>query len=508
MYRWLRKPLAAAVLATALATAAAGCSGGKGEESGGTSVQSKNEPFPITMMNQSIVAEVPAADNPMVKALEDYTNTKLNIQWVPSSNYNEKLNSVIASGSLPMVLLVTERQQSIIQALRGGFFWDITPYLQDYPNLAKAQSKAVRNSLSVDGKTYSLFISLSPVLDSFIYRKDWLDHLGLKPPETLDDIYAVLKAFTQDDPDGDEKNDTVAFAEESGLRGFNFLLAAHGGGNEWDVVDGKLVPTIFSQAYLDTLNFYKKLYDEKLMNQDFAISTRQTNIDKMNQGQIGVRMGAPDQITRQNQLYKSNPKAVLDLTASVNGVKGRRVLMSAGYFGEFMFPKSSVKTEADLRRILEFFDKSSDPGGQTIFQWGVEGTHYTVQDGKAKRTPAQADLYNSLIPVRTMLRISDGKGAMEGAVDPIIAKYTAAQDAVMDDLVLNPASKYISDTMLKKGSDLDQLINDARIKYIMGELNADGWKDALEAWRKAGGDQVIQEMNEQYAKDPDKIKVD
>ena len=39
-------------------------------------------------------------------------------------------------------------------------------------------------------------------------RKDWLAKLGLKEPQTVDDLYTIAKAFTEQDPDGNGKKDT------------------------------------------------------------------------------------------------------------------------------------------------------------------------------------------------------------------------------------------------------------------------------------------------------------
>ncbi|MBW7461450.1 extracellular solute-binding protein, partial [Paenibacillus sepulcri] len=191
--------------------------------------------------NQSIVAEPPSPDDPIIKAIEDYTNTKLDIQWVPGTTYPDKLNATIASGSLPMVVLLQDRQESVVNAMRSGYFWEIGPFLKDYPNLERSLNKQVLKNVSLDGKIYSIFRSRSLVGDGMIFRKDWLDNLGLKAPTTTDELYNTIKAFTLDDPDKDGKNNTVGVAEESLLRGFNFILAAFGGGNLWDVKDGKLV---------------------------------------------------------------------------------------------------------------------------------------------------------------------------------------------------------------------------------------------------------------------------
>ena len=42
-----------------------------------------------------------------------------------------------------------------------------------------------------------------------IIRQDWLDNLGLKAPTNMDEFEAVIKAFTEDDPDGNGQKDTM-----------------------------------------------------------------------------------------------------------------------------------------------------------------------------------------------------------------------------------------------------------------------------------------------------------
>ena len=128
----------------------------------------QEEPFTITMMNKAILAEPTSPDDPIIVALEELTNTKLDIQWVPSSTYNEKLNATIASGQLPMVVLAHPKQPMVINAMKAGQFWELGPYLDDYPNLAKAMNPEVTKSLMVDGKIYALFRSRPLVRDGML----------------------------------------------------------------------------------------------------------------------------------------------------------------------------------------------------------------------------------------------------------------------------------------------------------------------------------------------------
>ncbi len=241
MSRFAKVSLALLVLTAAAAFATGG------QESAGSA---GGKPFVITMMNQSILAEPPKPEDPVIQAVEKLTNTKLEIQWYPGGNvYTDKLNAVIAAGNLPMVVLVQTRPASLVDAMQAGYFWEVTPYLKSYSNIEQAQNNLVQKNLSLNGKTYSLFRSRALVGDGMVYRKDWVNTLGLKAPQTLDDVYAMLKAFTLNDPDKDGQANTVGFGEEQSVRGFNFILAANGGGQQWDVVDGKLVSSMATTAY-------------------------------------------------------------------------------------------------------------------------------------------------------------------------------------------------------------------------------------------------------------------
>ena len=39
-------------------------------------------------------------------------------------------------------------------------------------------------------------------------RQDWLDNLKLEVPTTIDELEEVMRAFTEDDPDGNGQDDT------------------------------------------------------------------------------------------------------------------------------------------------------------------------------------------------------------------------------------------------------------------------------------------------------------
>lgn len=457
-----------------------------------------SEPLKLSMMNQYYSVEPPKADNEAIKLIEEYTGTKLDITWVPNSAYNDKVNATIAGGELPQIMLITSNKSpSIVNAVKSGMFWEIGPYLQDYPNLSKLNS-LVLNNVSVDGKVYGIYRSRPVAREGAILRKDWLTTLGLGEPKTLDDIYNAIKAFTKEDPDKNGVDDTFGMYEGRALNGFSPLLSWHGGYNLYGIEDGKVVVDFSKEEYLDVLKFYKRLYDEKLINQDFAVAPGAKRQETMNQGKAGIIFGALDDTNSGfNDLYKVVPDAELDVIGSINGPKGeRQMLFNGGYNGLYMFPKTSVKTEEELKGILGFLDKLADKDMQNLFEWGIEGKHYKLENGVPARTDGKS--YETDVNSIYQLRFDDGSLVTAGEDAPIVKKYKQIFRDNVDIVVANPVEAFESATLAEKGSEITKIIQDARVKFIMGEIDEAGWHSAVEQWRKSGGDQALAEYTEQY----------
>ena len=50
-------------------------------------------------------------------------------------------------------------------------------------------------------------------------RQDWLEDLNLEAPKTLDDVLTIMRAFTNDDPDGNGEKDTYQLMLEHVVAG-------------------------------------------------------------------------------------------------------------------------------------------------------------------------------------------------------------------------------------------------------------------------------------------------
>jgi putative aldouronate transport system substrate-binding protein len=493
------KLLSVVCVACLSASLLAACTGKKdapaGQSASGQQSAAPAKPLELKVMMIQQDAEPPQKDNPFLKKIEEYTNTKLSITWVPGAGtaYDDKVSATIASGNLPEVILIRKtKESSNLNAQLSGVFWELTPYLKDYKNLSKMSPVAVKNA-SIGGKLYGL--PRERVLSRYgmIIRKDWLDNLGLEMPKTVDDLYKVAKAFTEKDPDKDGKNNTFGIQEDSTMELLKQLTVYNGGPNGWGLKDGKVIPDFITPEFKTAFDLYKKMVSEKVISPDFPIAKK---YDYFNQGKAGIYFSVIDDgYGRHLDMKKQNPKVETDVAENFDGPQGQRVRATNGYDSLIAIPKSSVKDEAKLKQILTFFDKMGDEAMLTLINAGIEGTDYTVEGGKAKKiagTKGSNDWQN--------FKWGSPFGGIQIEKTPLEQKIDKLFNDNFKIAVVDLSASLLSDTNTQKGAELKKAITDAQVKYVLGELDEKGWNDAVDKWRKGGGDKIIEEFTADFNK--------
>ncbi|MBD2844881.1 extracellular solute-binding protein [Paenibacillus sp. IB182496] len=458
------------------------------------------EPFPISMMILTNNPETPEKDNAIQKAIEAHTNTKLNITWVPSDTYDEKTNLMMASGEMPMLMYVKSmKSSSILNAVKAGAFWEIGPHLANYPNLSQA-SEGILYNASIDGKVYAVYKHSAPAQVGVTYRKDWLDQLGLTEPTTPDEYYDMMKAFKEQDPDQDGQDNTygMIYWKEDFLAMFRIAANWFGSPNIWgEDENGNLEPDFVTEAYMAALNFMKKLYDEQLMNQDFAVVAGSKANEMYLAGEGGSMFSSLNNPPAWEAAGKTEEGAVLDVFSTLDAGHGARARAGTGYLGVYMIPKKSVPEEADFKRVMKFLDQLNDKEVQDLLEYGVEGTHYNIEDGKAiigDREMLQKDLLDyKQLQLKVVSNLTP-----EGGLPPLREKVEALKLSNEEVAVYNLAQPFDSDTYTRQGQQLDNMRYDMMVKYIMGHIDAAGYQAEVEKWMNAGGSKVIEELNAQY----------
>lgn len=462
---------------------------------------SDSGPQEISIMLNLHVPEVP--DKRLEELIEKETNTQLDIRWVPDNNYAENLNTAIATNNLPDVFLlkdVTLDQQKA--AIRDDQYWEIGPYLDDYPNLSKLNKDILKNT-AVDGKIYTLYAGRPLSRQGLIYRKDWADNLGLGTPTNLEELYEMMRAFTEDDPDGNGKDDTIGLTDREILGTFENFATWHGAPNNWGEKDGQLLPQFMFPEYREAMDYFKSLFDNGYINKDAPVTSKTDQQELLKNGTAGVYIGTMGDVESMYQdALAINPDVVLDVHNYIEGPDGEyRTRSIPGYGSMLIFPKAAVETEEELKGILSFFDYLMTPEGANLLLWGVEGEHYEVVDGKGKVIEENRDTFNRQILPYTSLEIGepDTNGRYIGYFE--YEPRAKAEELYKDNndyLVHDPTAALESATWASKSETLTQIITDATYQYFLGQIDNEGFDQAIEEWKEAGGAQVIEEYNEQW----------
>lgn len=482
------KRMTAFVIAAAMLVFLYGC---------GESADISKSPLSVTIMTSAALGNSVTYDSEVKKRVEELTNTRLDIDFVPSASYPEKLNIALASGDMPMVLYIDANSPNVINAIRRGEFWDVTDYLGEYEHLSKANPIILHN-MSVDGRVFGLYRRRPIGRFGYCCRKDWLEKLGLKEPSTVDEFYEMLKAFTYNDPDGNGEDDTYGMTVTTSDITFNNIAVWNGAPNGWGFdAGGSLIPAHLTDEYFDTVKLFRKMAREGLINSDFVIMDASYWNEPFINGESGVIVDTCDRaVPLETGLLENNP----DGAVGVGGIIDGRVRPHLGYSGYFAFPKSAVRDEETLRRVLKFMDDCCDDEVFELMRYGIEGRHYDLVDGYIQqRTGGNVprNEINDFNQVLTFMDNIEGERVVQTNMQKEIRRVQEENEKYA---VINPAQALISKTYMEKGAELDKIVSDARIKYMNGQIGDEEYKAEMQRWRDSGGDDVIREINEEYNK--------
>ncbi|PZD94198.1 ABC transporter substrate-binding protein [Paenibacillus sambharensis] len=456
----------------------------------------------LTIMADLHTPQVPG--DRIERELEALTGTELVIDWVPDDSYDEKMQAAFATGSLPQAVYIKNAAslEMYRQAFRSGLFWEIGPLLSEFPHLRKLETEVLRNT-AVDGKIYGLYQERPLSRQGIIYRKDWADRLGLKEPTTIDELYVMLKRFTEEDPDGNGLDDTVGLANRSDLvyGAFKTVGSYFGTPNGWGIDNGRLKPEFMFRAYKETLQFFRKLHQEGLMNRNFAVTGKQDQADLFVSGRAGVYIGAMVNVqTLHAQLQAVDPDAELDVHNRIYGPQGYGIWSIPGYSSVVLFPKSAVATEGELRSILAFYDKLMTPQAANLLFWGVEQEHYQLVDGRAVLQEPYSRFEEEVKPYQA-LQIGGPRTIDMLKPDYELPARDKAEALTLENeayLIDDPTAALDSRTSSALGIRLQEIIRDATFQYIMGDLDDKGFDQAVLQWMEKGGSDIVAEYNEAY----------
>lgn len=520
------------VALTLTATSLVGCSDNKPGEaqtsSSSTSGSARTMALSMSFYDRGTIApDLGTAENNLwTKFIQEKTGVNLKIAPIPRAESVNKLNTLVASGTAPDVILeydVGFRNQLYLQKQIMPIGDLIDKHSTTYKQLLDKFPLLKKLSTREDGKIYDFGRVLGYVPYSYtVVRQDWLDKMKLTVPKTSDELFQVAKAFATQDPDGNGKKDTY---------GINMA----GGGNmidpmfqnvTWIIQDGKWVKD-WDRAEAANA-FRKKLFDEGVVDKDFLTDKNGKKAEQdFVTGKTGIYTGAGS--------YKVFTSLYETLRKNVPDAKLVAIALPSSQFGSFS-PDFNPPVQLtgvlnakvkDPEAAIKVIDYLSSPEWVKTTYTGVEGTHYKVEN--SKEVPINADKNKKELDWLGDFRMLGGQyvynefdTTMKGfdQNNPLqkefydlgkqIYSLNITKDRPLASIVLGgfmptlPADmQFISKNLLEAASNpIGDLWNKAIVSGS-SYTSAQAKQEAMNLWKKSDGDKLEAWYQDWYTKNKD-----
>ncbi|AFC32586.1 extracellular solute-binding protein [Paenibacillus mucilaginosus 3016] len=475
--------------------------------------------------------EAVPGDAEMVRFLEDKFNVDLEIWNLENNQYEALLDLKLAQGEIPDLFRIRQsydllkyRNQQVLAEIPPGMLEQHAPNLT---RLIHTDAPGYMEYGQLDGRQYGI-----PVINPtnayrvpVVYREDWLNQLGLKPPATLAELEKVMYAFTREDPDRNGKHDTYGLSSE----GMNVVFGAFGQMVFTEQLyfaekDHRLVIGALEPEMKEALGYLQKWYRDGVIDPEFITGENKGGYKHLSHAFIHGRIGmtsmgnyyhwvqAGDYQVMDDkggevpveaafnalELARRNSQARIIFGQPVTGPQGKRgskaydKLMSYTAIGA-----GALQEPGKLAKILEILDYVSanpDLEASMTMKHGIQGKHWKWA-GEAK------DDVVILPPFDRSANYTNHIGANIGMMVPQRPRGRREQWAStlgLGEHGIYNALKVPLPSLIQYGPELIKLRNKAYVAMITGDTPIEAFDGFVKAFREAGGEQVLGEANEWY----------
>ena len=307
----------------------------------------------------------------------------------------QAFNTMLVSQPLPDI--IHGEAKNINKAGMDGALIDLKDLVNQYAPHIKAifdeRPDYLKSTLAADGNLYyipCLRDDSGPAQGWFI-RQDWLDKLGLPVPTTVEEYYNTLKAFREQDPNGNGQKDEVPYFDRHNSVDKLVTLWNPGDGDYTTFGDysidtqGKVYCTRTTEGYKTAMKELAKWYKEGLIDQE--IFTRKNSREQLFGDNVG---GATNDWFSSTMSFNEKEKdkvpgfklavipPVKDTEGNLVNQFARNATAGIGW--------GISKDNKHVPETMKYFDFWFTEEGSLLNAMGVEGTHYTVENGEQKYT--------------------------------------------------------------------------------------------------------------------------
>jgi len=499
----------------------AGCSGEKGGSSSegspsatgttGSNAGSSAEPriqLNMFMSNSGVPHPdgVDPSDNPILKVVEDYANVDIKMEVPNYDDFQTKFNLMLASGNLPDIVQTFFPDETDMRADEGAFL-DLKSFYDNSPIMQKVITpEMMEMAKSASGHYYRIPFSYAEAAkgDGIIVRYDLLQKYNDgKWPETVDEWIDAMRKLKQGDPNAIPMTNRVLDEEAISYAGIPIFYMFGAQPYTYRVAGGEAVSTFALPEYKGAVQVMKQLYDEGLLDKEFATTDSPKWRDKWENRNVLFGHNGADQYIPNNNLttiaggkefvfappLKQYPSVVAD-------IKYTKPFERYPVGLDSVYISSKTKDPARAWKVLEAF--ASDQLKEAIF-WGFENEDFKVVDGQ--KVPIEGEglsnpnkLYRLHFGIivgfysGTEKNIAQAREVMEPAqLDRRLASLDMlAEQAKESGLRVKDFVKLDPDVSMKL-KESNQYISTATIEAIMGKITMDQFDGKVAEYKQKYG---------------------
>ena len=464
----------------------------------------------ITLWAQATVTEsgAPPEDWVAYQIIHDELNINLTYVIVPTGEDGEaKINAAAAANDLPDLFQIAsannDNRGALLRLVDLGL---IAPVGGMMPLMPERTKLHYNDQLAIDlvtfhGEQYGLPQPPPiPKREGLVIRKDWLDNLGLAVPTTPEELFAVAVAFTEQDPDGNGKNDTYGiggFLNGQGLgTRFDFIMGAYGVPGVWNFTgEGDFGLNVRDENYPEALAYFKSLVDAKVVDPDWTTLKRDDFRARWKQGSFGIMWEDFAALTNKSNYepFDTNfPAGEWIPLAAPKGPDGD------AYYGVYtgrgqIFAVSQKAADDGKKEAIAKLLEWMATDGYYLLGFGQEGVNFIIDANNNISTEGLADADKYTAPEQQPFTQMRNQLIFYNSQQEIAARYpdyTAASGREMFPMTfLNfyQSQPWVDGRGIQvilppaNAADFDRFYSEGILQFVLGqkELNDETWAEYL-----------------------------
>ena len=440
---------------------------------------------------------------------------KVTFVAVPRWEVGKTTQVWLASNSAPDIIMDFDLNAIATYAKQGSLM-EVSGLLDSYgSNIRSITPEDVRETGLIDGVEYGI-PQIRPETKQVNWmayiRQDWLDNLGLKMPATQDELTEVLRAFSEDDPDGNGQKDT--YGMDLAWIGTGLVNNMFGVMSDWlPNASGDLELNTVHENFRAATQYKKELYDKKYVDPEFVTHNAEKVQQDFVSGKTGILACGYNYLTNIYDTIKTgNPNAVIAPMPLPSSSVGQY-----GYFKEppCFFVNAITTSCKNPKAAVEYLDWMISEGWSTVKYGTDKMGYYSLVDGVYAATDKltsdveklemtyrseYAILTNEFISASDYMKIYASADASIQAVKSIEAKALEVSLAV-------PFTRYLPTRVMGLQEAVDfftsigTFADDTYLKAVISGNSytaEQAYQDVVSEYKNQGYENVKGKINEIY----------